>query len=628
MEDEFGVAYYPSADGKDLEYAYFGIFDGHGGSEAAQFAKEHLMDYIVSQKSFWEEDDDQVLKAIHEGFIQTHYAMWKELEKWPKTASGLPSTAGTTASIAFIRRGKIYIGHVGDSAIILGEQDPDNPDIWRAEPLTTDHKPESLEESSRIQQCGGKVVCKSGVPRVVWNRPRVGHKGPVRRSTHIDEIPFLAVARSLGDLWSYNSEENVFVVSPEPDLRVYNVDITKHRCLILGTDGAWNMLTAQNAMTTVCRAEKSNEQNMLNHTTDGKPIWINPSKQLVEKAIGRWNSSKLRADNTTVVTVMLDPPGPPREKVLKRRRELGALNAGTVVPSPPGDRGSVALVTNTTNDEAPAAPTKTGCSIISRFPNSSHPVHSHGVDLVAQKRTEAEQPETPRPSFQGCTGRLSDSTLVINRPNSNRSTSPAAIVSTPEDKVQVNEVSSSEDSPSRIPATAPTTTPLKEISPLPSSSNTKKSRGQAVEASTTPRTTRGSTTRARTSSENHSDSENVVAKLPAPTKTPKKSISFVKQRCKEINEAVEAEKRPLLTPRRRKHTTDTTTDTSHNLRSASKATPRSLRSKGGTPVAPRSDLKRKLAVFQAVSAKSPKVVTVKKPVVRRSRQATVLKLKK
>ena len=35
-------------------------------------------------------------------------------------------------------------GHVGDSAIILGEQDPDNPDIWRAEPLTTDHKPESL----------------------------------------------------------------------------------------------------------------------------------------------------------------------------------------------------------------------------------------------------------------------------------------------------------------------------------------------------------------------------------------------------------------------------------------------------------------------------------------------------
>jgi len=104
------------------------------------------MDFIVRQKGFWAEDDESVLKAIHEGFIQTHYAMWKELEKWPKTASGLPSTAGTTASIAFIRRGKIFIGHVGDSAIILGSQDPDNPDIWRAEPLTRDHKPESLGE--------------------------------------------------------------------------------------------------------------------------------------------------------------------------------------------------------------------------------------------------------------------------------------------------------------------------------------------------------------------------------------------------------------------------------------------------------------------------------------------------
>ena len=41
------------------------------------------MDYIVTQKGFWEEEDDSVLKAIREGFIQTHYAMWKELgRKW------------------------------------------------------------------------------------------------------------------------------------------------------------------------------------------------------------------------------------------------------------------------------------------------------------------------------------------------------------------------------------------------------------------------------------------------------------------------------------------------------------------------------------------------------------------
>lgn len=44
-------------------------------------------------------------------------------------------------------------------------------------PLTEDHKPESNVEKARIISSGGKVVSKYGVPRVVWNRPRLGmHK--------------------------------------------------------------------------------------------------------------------------------------------------------------------------------------------------------------------------------------------------------------------------------------------------------------------------------------------------------------------------------------------------------------------------------------------------------------------
>ena len=78
MEDVFSVAYQQTEDEKDLEYAYFGIFDGHGGRDAAVYAKEHLMDHIVRQKGFWSEDDDEVLKAIHDGFVSTHHAMWKE----------------------------------------------------------------------------------------------------------------------------------------------------------------------------------------------------------------------------------------------------------------------------------------------------------------------------------------------------------------------------------------------------------------------------------------------------------------------------------------------------------------------------------------------------------------------
>jgi protein phosphatase 1D len=39
---------------------------------------------------------------------------------------------------------------------------------WRARPLTRDHKPDCEIELERIHKAGGKVVAKSGVPRVVW----------------------------------------------------------------------------------------------------------------------------------------------------------------------------------------------------------------------------------------------------------------------------------------------------------------------------------------------------------------------------------------------------------------------------------------------------------------------------
>jgi hypothetical protein len=40
--------------------------------------------------------------------------------------------------------------------------------------ISRDHKPECEKELARIEAAGGKVVSKSGVPRVVWNRPRIG----------------------------------------------------------------------------------------------------------------------------------------------------------------------------------------------------------------------------------------------------------------------------------------------------------------------------------------------------------------------------------------------------------------------------------------------------------------------
>lgn len=87
MEDYYSIAYQQCSsqgDSTGLEFVYAGIFDGHGGREAAAYAKEHLMKNIVSQPGFWKEDDDSaVLDAIKTGFIKTHADMKTQLRKSP-----------------------------------------------------------------------------------------------------------------------------------------------------------------------------------------------------------------------------------------------------------------------------------------------------------------------------------------------------------------------------------------------------------------------------------------------------------------------------------------------------------------------------------------------------------------
>ncbi|XP_075417592.1 protein phosphatase 1D isoform X1 [Tenrec ecaudatus] len=279
--------------------AFFAVCDGHGGREAAQFAREHLWGFIKKQKGFTSSEPAKVCAAIRKGFLACHLAMWKKLAEWPKTMTGLPSTSGTTASVVIIRGMKMYVAHVGDSGVVLGVQDDPKDDFVRAVEVTQDHKPELPKERERIEGLGGSVMNKSGVNRVVWKRPRLNHNGPVRRSTVIDQIPFLAVARALGDLWSYDFFSGEFVVSPEPDTSVHNLDPQKHKYIILGSDGLWNMIPPQDAIS-MCQDQEEKKCLMGEY---GQSC----AKMLVNRALGRWRQRMLRADNTSAIVICISP---------------------------------------------------------------------------------------------------------------------------------------------------------------------------------------------------------------------------------------------------------------------------------------------------------------------------------
>ncbi|VDM96253.1 unnamed protein product [Thelazia callipaeda] len=290
MEDRVHIDCVRLPDGS-VDYFYFAVYDGHGGSEASDYVRKHLLKNIQLQPGF-NGSDEEMLDAIKKGFIETHLAMWKVVDEWPLTSSGYTSTAGTTATCAFIRRSKIFTGHVGDSAIILGEKY--NGEL-KAASLTTDHKPDNSIEEKRISNAGGSVMKKSGVTRVVWTRPLRGHIGPIHRSTPTENIAFLAVARALGDLWSYNEETKQFIVSPEPDVAVHDLNDNQY-CLVLGSDGLTNVLKPQQVVDIVLHYEKMSINKRC------KPP--NHSRWILRHALEGWGLS--RADNISVITVCFE----------------------------------------------------------------------------------------------------------------------------------------------------------------------------------------------------------------------------------------------------------------------------------------------------------------------------------
>lgn len=78
------------------------------------------------------------------------------------------------------------------------------------------------------------------------------------------EIIFLAASAPCppGDLWSYDFFSGEFVVSPEPDTSVHTLDPQKHKYIILGSDGLWNMIPPQDAIS-MCQDQEEKKYLMV-----------------------------------------------------------------------------------------------------------------------------------------------------------------------------------------------------------------------------------------------------------------------------------------------------------------------------------------------------------------------------
>ena len=57
----------------NVEYldSFFAVFDGHGGDAVARFVRANLWENIKSMKHFYSDDDDEIKRAIMDGFVKT-----------------------------------------------------------------------------------------------------------------------------------------------------------------------------------------------------------------------------------------------------------------------------------------------------------------------------------------------------------------------------------------------------------------------------------------------------------------------------------------------------------------------------------------------------------------------------
>ncbi|KAK4595557.1 hypothetical protein RGQ29_013866 [Quercus rubra] len=189
-------------------FSVFAIFDGHNGISAAIFAKENLLDNVLSaipQESSREEWLQALPRALVAGFVKTDIEFQQKGE-----------TSGTTVTFVVIDDWTITVASVGDSRCILDTQG------GVVSLLTVDHRlEENVEERERVTASGGEVGRLNVGPLRCWPGG-------------------LCLSRSIGD-----TDVGEFIV-PIPHVKQVKISNAGGR-LIIASDGIWDALSSDMA---------------------------------------------------------------------------------------------------------------------------------------------------------------------------------------------------------------------------------------------------------------------------------------------------------------------------------------------------------------------------------------------
>lgn len=206
---------------KELEsnLLYFGIFDGHSSSFAADYVWEFLEHHI----NYWLSKTDDLAEVLSKSFLDIHNLLARHLAYYFIDTDIL--STGTTATVCLIRNSsEMVVANVGDSRAVLCRK-------GKAVRLSHDDDPDDSEEHQRIKKYGGRVLQNSqGISQVNGR---------------------LGMTRSIGD-----TEFKPFGVIAEPHIKTLEVKHGYDAFILLATDGLCFVLSDEEMVNIInsCRS--------------------------------------------------------------------------------------------------------------------------------------------------------------------------------------------------------------------------------------------------------------------------------------------------------------------------------------------------------------------------------------
>ncbi|KAL2234816.1 protein phosphatase 2C 16-like [Sesamum indicum] len=255
---------------------FFGVYDGHGGSQVANYCRDRVHQALVEELNNCNND---MMNGIAR---DTRQVQWEKVftscfakvdeEVGGNGSTGAPiasETVGSTAVVAVVSSSHIIVGNCGDSRAVLyrGKE---------AIALSIDHKPNREDEYARIEASGGKVI--------QWNGHRV--------------FGVLAMSRSIGDRylkpWIIPEPEVMFVPRARED-----------ECLVLASDGLWDVMTNEEvcevARKRILIWHKKNGTNSLANRGQG----VDPAAQAAAEYLSNLAMQRGSKDNISIIVVDL-----------------------------------------------------------------------------------------------------------------------------------------------------------------------------------------------------------------------------------------------------------------------------------------------------------------------------------